>query len=76
MHDSSVALGPANQIVMSGLSAQKFLGIRPRDFMDNPEMRGQTIGKLKVLEGKLAEFCVEKISQAKVLFASESEMKF
>ena len=61
---------------MSGLTAQKFLGVRPRDFMDSPEVRGQTLGKLKALEGKLAEFCVEKISQAKVLYASKSEMKF
>ena len=76
MHDSSVAQGPASQIVMSGLEAQKFLGVRPRDFMDSPEVRGQTLGKLKALEGKLAEFCVEKISQAKVLYATKSVMKF
>ena len=73
--DASVSLGPANQIVISGLAAQKFLGVRPRDFMDSPEVRSNTIGKLKALEGKLADFCVEKISQAKVLYASKSEMK-
>ena len=74
VYDDSVSLGPANQVVLSGLAAQKFLGIRPRDFMESPEVRGDTIGKLKALEGKLADFCVEKISQAKVLYASKSEL--
>ena len=75
VYDDSVSQGPANQIVISGLAAQKFLGVRPGDFMDSPEVRSQTIGKLKALEGKLADFCVEKISQAKVLYATKSEMK-
>ena len=46
------------------------------DFMDSEEVRRDTNGKLKGLEGKPAEFCVEKISQSKVLYASKSEMKF
>ena len=75
VYDDSVSQGPANQIVISGLAAQKFLGVRPGDFMDSPEGRTNTIGKLKALEGKLADFCVEKISQAKVLYATKSEMK-
>ena len=75
VYDDSVSLGPANQIVISGLTAQKFLSVRPRDFIDSEEVRSRTIGKLKDLEGKLADFCVEKISQAKVLYASKSEMK-
>ena len=39
------------------------------------EVREKTSRRLKALEGKLADFCVEKISQAKVLYASKSEMK-
>ena len=76
VYDKSVSQGPANQIVVSGLAAQKFLGLRPRDFMESPEVREKTSRRLKALEGELAEFCVEKISQAKVLYASKSEMKF
>ena len=75
VYDDSVSQGPANQIVISGLAAQKFLGVTPRDLMDSEEVRRRIIGKLKGLEGKPAEFCVEKISQSKVLYASKSEMK-
>ena len=76
VYDDSVSLGPANQIVISGLTAQKFLSVRPRDFIDSEEVRSQTIGKLKDLEGKPAEFCVEKISQSEVLHVSNSMIRF
>ena len=76
VYDDSVSLGPANQIVIAGLAAQKFLGVRPRDFIDSGEVRRQTIGKLRALEGKLAEFCVEKFSQSQVLQVSNSVIRF
>ena len=74
--DQSVALSPATKIVISDQVAENFLGIRVRDFMDSPEVRTETIGKLRALKGKLAEFCVEKISQSEVLHVSNSVIRF
>ena len=74
--DHSVALSPASKIVISSKMAEKFLGITVRDFFDSEEVRSETIGKLKALEGKLAEFCVEKISNSEVLHVSNSVIKF
>ena len=74
--DQSVALSPATKIVISDQVAENFLGIRVRDFMDSPEVRTETIRKLRALKGKLAEFCVEKISQSEVLHVSNSVIRF
>ena len=74
--DHSVALSPASKILISGRVAEEFLGVRARDFVDNEEVRSQTIEKLRALEGKLAEFCVEKISQSEVLHVSNSVIRF
>ena len=40
------------------------------------DLREETVRKLEALEGKLAEFCVEKISQSRVLYVSNSLVRF
>ena len=62
-------------VIVSNQIAEKFLGITVRDFFDSEEVRSETIGKLKALQGKLAEFCVEKISESEVLHLSNSVIK-
>ena len=65
-------MSDASKIVISNQMAEKFLGITVRDFFDSEEVRSETIGKLRGLEGKLAEFCVEKISKSEVLHVANS----
>ena len=50
--------------------------MKARDYSRSQDLREETVSKLQALEGKLAEFCVEKISQSKVLYVSNSLVKF
>ena len=76
MYDQTIAESPATQIVISSRSAEKFLGVKCRDFSSSQDVRDETIRKLKLLVGKPAELCVEKIGQTSVLYASNSVIKF
>ena len=74
--DQSVAFSPVTKILISNQVAEQFLGVSVRDFVDSEEVRSQTVGKLRALQGKLAEFCVEKIGQSEVLHVFNSVIRF
>ena len=64
------------QIVIAGAVAETFLGVQCRDFTTSHQLRQEVTNKLKSLEGKPAEFCVEKIRQSVVLYAANSVIRF
>ena len=76
VYDQSVGTGPATQIVIAGAVAETFLGVPCRDFSTSHQLRQEVTNKLKSLEGKPAEFCVEKIRQSVVLYAANSVIRF
>ena len=76
VYDQSVALSPASKLLIAGRVAEDFLGVTAGDFVESEEVRREISGRLRALQGKLAEFCVEKISQSEVLHVSNSVIRF
>ena len=50
--------------------------LKCRDFSTSHQLRQEVTNKLNNLDGRPAEFCVEKIRQSVVLYAANSVIRF
>ena len=63
------------QIVIAGAVAETFLGVQCRDFTTSHQLRQEVTNKLNNLDGRPAEYCVEKMRQSVVLYATNSVIR-